>query len=160
MRTSAYAVGASLLVIVACSASGPTEEVDRSRSALTTVFDYPVSGHALNACNGGERVDLTGVVHFVCATNTTADGVTHIVSHGNYSDLHGVGEVSGATYVLTSTDTLQYEYSSTPFSKVQYGRLHLISQGPTPNEQMDVTYFVSCDVAHCTTTPEFQVVCP
>src|SRR6266536_1111064 len=87
--------------------SAPAAHADASVQVFQQGFEIsnfpaalPLQGSCVNG-GSGEVILINGTLHFVAVVTTDAAGGMHVALNQNFSDVTGVGTVSGDTYRVT-----------------------------------------------------------
>ena len=117
------------VAILFAAASIPAQQ-----SVTKYTLDQPVTNQPyLNQCNG-ETVMMNGTMHFEYFFSTDADGDKTDYHVTSMTQLTGVGQTTGATYVAKNSNsyhTVTKESSASDFTSTEKTRL--VAQGPTPD---------------------------
>jgi len=74
----------------------------QAQSQGATAEQFPID-FAVDACGGGEVINVTGTLHTVNHLTVQEDGTYHVNSHFNFAGVKGVGLTSGDTYVIPAS---------------------------------------------------------
>src|SRR5437870_3007449 len=106
-----------------------------ARADTTMTMSMPFTDSAINYCSSPEDVvAFSGFFHETMNFSVDLNGKTHAILMQHYADLKGVGAPSLTPYVVTQTDNLNIEISSSDtITDTNTVHENVISQGGLPN---------------------------
>jgi hypothetical protein len=102
----AAALNAAVLAAPAAHAAASVQVFQQEFEISNFPAVLPLQGSCVNG-GSGEVILINGTLHFVAVVTTDAAGGMHVALNQNFSDVTGVGTISGDTYRVTDTVGLQ-----------------------------------------------------
>lgn len=152
---------ALLLCLLAAAAASLPAPATAQATTVTTNETIPFTDTRTNPCNQ-DLVTFSGQMHVTNHVTTDASGGTHVRTHVNYQEVSGTGTPSGANYrvVTTRNETLN-DNDTAQSEQTVIQVVRFISQGSTPNFQLQVVIHITINANGQTTSEvvETRIIC-
>lgn len=103
------------------------------------LYDTPI----FDSCSG-EVVNFAGSIHTDATSCSDAHGGKHVMMHENYSNVRGIGQTTGYSYVLVSDTFATLNFPSSGAADLTFiDTVNMISQGSLPNDRLLMTFHVT-----------------